>query len=32
VYTLDEFRMQPADWLALAGMLSLAALGVWFGR
>ena len=31
VHTLDEFRMQARDWLALAGFLALAALALWLG-
>lgn len=31
VHTLDEFRMQARDWLALAGFLATAALALWLG-
>lgn len=32
VYTLDEFAMQPRDWVAVAGFFCLAGLAFWFGR
>lgn len=32
VYTLDDFRMQPRDWVALGGFLVIAALACWWGR
>ena len=32
VYTLDEFQMRPRDWLALAALLSLAGVCLYFGR
>jgi cobalt ECF transporter T component CbiQ len=32
VYTLDDFVMQPRDWVALAGLLGIAVLAFWLGR
>ncbi|MBV9470422.1 MAG: cobalt ECF transporter T component CbiQ [Abitibacteriaceae bacterium] len=32
VYTLDEFMMQPRDWIALFSFLVVAGLGFWWGR
>jgi len=32
VYLLDDFRMQPRDWLALTLFAALAAAAVWTGR
>jgi cobalt ECF transporter T component CbiQ len=32
VYTLDEFRMQGSDWLALVGLLSVALCAMWLGQ
>ena len=32
VYLLDEFQMTGRDWMALTGVLSLAAAAVWAGR
>jgi cobalt/nickel transport system permease protein len=32
VYLLDEFHVQPRDWLALAGFVIIAGLAFWFGR
>ena len=32
VYTLDEFQMQPHDWLALGLAATIAVLAFWFGR
>ena len=32
VHTLDDFKTQPRDWLALAGFMLIAALAFWFGR
>ena len=32
IYTLDDFRMQPQDWVALTGLLAVAALALWLGR
>lgn len=32
VYTLDEFQMQPRDWLALALFIIVAVFAFWFGR
>jgi cobalt/nickel transport system permease protein len=32
VYTLDDFRMQTGDWVALFVLLILLALTFWFGR
>jgi cobalt ECF transporter T component CbiQ len=32
VYTLDEFKMQRRDWLALIGFLSIAVFAFWLGR
>jgi cobalt ECF transporter T component CbiQ len=32
VYLLDDFRMAPADWLALAAFAALATAAVWAGR
>jgi len=31
VYTLDDFQMQPRDWVALAGFLAVAVLAFWLG-
>jgi cobalt/nickel transport system permease protein len=31
VHLLDEFRMQPRDWMMLAAFLGLAASVIWFG-
>ena len=31
VYTLDDFQMQPRDWMALAAFILLAGLAIWFG-
>jgi cobalt/nickel transport system permease protein len=32
IYTLDDFQMRTRDWLALAGLLGVAALAFWLGR
>jgi energy-coupling factor transporter transmembrane protein EcfT len=32
IYTLDEFRMTPRDWVALAAFVAVAALALWAGR
>ena len=32
LYTLDDFKAQPRDWLALLGFVLIAALAFWFGR
>lgn len=32
IYTLDEFRMTPRDWLALVAFVAAAALALWVGR
>ena len=32
IYLLDDFQMHARDWLALAGLLAVAALAVWLGR
>jgi cobalt/nickel transport system permease protein len=32
VYTLDEFRMAPRDWLAMAGFAAAAGVALWLGR
>ena len=32
VYTLDEFKMQRRDWLALTGFLSISLFAFWLGR
>ena len=32
IYTLDDFQMQVRDWIALAGLLCIAALAFWLGR
>ena len=32
VHTLDDFKTQPRDWLALAGFMLIAVLAFWFGR
>jgi cobalt/nickel transport system permease protein len=32
IYTLDDFRMQARDWVALAGLLAVAVLAFWLGR
>ncbi len=32
VYTLDDFRTRPADWLALAGFAAIAAAAYLLGR
>jgi cobalt ECF transporter T component CbiQ len=32
VYLLDDFRMRPLDWMALATFAALAAAAVWTGR
>ena len=32
IYTLDDFQMRPRDWIALAGLLGIAALAFWLGR
>lgn len=31
VYTLDEFAMTPRDWVALAGFVAAAGMGLWLG-
>jgi cobalt/nickel transport system permease protein len=31
IYTLDDFRMRGRDWIALAGLLAIAALAFWLG-
>lgn len=32
VYTLDDFKTQPRDWLVLVGFVVVALLAFWFGR
>ncbi|MCX6046486.1 MAG: cobalt ECF transporter T component CbiQ [Chloroflexi bacterium] len=32
VYTLDDFKAQPRDWLALGGFVIVALFAFWFGR
>lgn len=32
VYLLDEFEMQPRDWLALAAFAGLTVIAIWTGR
>ena len=32
VYVLDDFRASQADWIAVAAMLMVATLAIWFGR
>lgn len=32
VHTLDDFKTQPRDWLALAGFVIVAACAFWLGR
>jgi cobalt/nickel transport system permease protein len=31
VHLLDDFRMQPVDWIALPAFLAVAALAIWLG-
>ena len=32
VYLLDDFAMKTVDWLALVGLLAVAAMAFWMGR
>jgi cobalt/nickel transport system permease protein len=32
VYVLDDFTMRAVDWMALAGLVAVAATAVWMGR